>query len=66
MLKKNTTNTLITQKAYGDYSHATSSISLINAIKYTVNQSLGIVLNSSVANYYDSIDVAIASWNGTW
>ncbi len=65
-VEKNTINTLNKQEAYGDYSHATGSILLTNAIKYTVNQSLGIVLNSSIAKYYDSIDVAIASWTGTW
>lgn len=65
-VEKNTTNTLNVQEVYGDYSHATSSILLLNAIKYTVNQSLGIVLDSSVSGYYDSMNAARAVWTGTW
>ena len=63
---KEVNSTIISQGAYGDYSHATSSISLTNAKKYTVNKDNGIILNSSVSSYYDSISVARASWSGSW
>ena len=62
---KNTSSTLNGQTAYGDYSHATSTITLTNAKKYTVGTT-GIVLNSSVTDYYDSITKATATWSGTW
>ena len=65
-LEKKTTATLISQDAYGDYSHATSTISLNNAKKYTVVGSAGIVLDSSISSYYDSIGIAHAYWSGTW
>lgn len=64
-VQKNTTLTINTQYAYGDYSHATSTITLANAKKYTVGTT-GIVLNSSVTDYYDSINKATAVWTGTW
>ncbi len=62
---KNTTATLTSQEAYGDYSHATSTISLTNAKKYVVN-STGISLNSGVTSYYDTINKATATWTGKW
>ena len=34
-VEKNTSSTIITQKAYSDYAHATSSISLANSKKYS-------------------------------
>ena len=52
--------------ASGDYAHATSSISETNAQKHSVNHADGIVLNSSIASYYDGINIAQASWYGTW
>lgn len=63
-VEKNTTSTILSQKAYGDYAHATSTISESNALKYTVSSS--IILNSSISSYYDSISSAIATWNGSW
>lgn len=65
-VEKNTTSTIASQYAYSDYAHATSTISLANAKKYTVSQSLGIVLDSSVESYYDTISTANASWSGSW
>lgn len=65
-VEKNTTSTIILQEAYGDYSHATSSISLTNAKKYSVVANVGISLNSSITSYYDTISVAKAGWSGTW
>lgn len=65
-MEKKTSATLYGLDAYGDYSHATSTISLNNAKKYTVVLSSGIVLDSSVTSYYDNIGIAHAYWSGTW
>lgn len=65
-LEKKTSSTLVSQDAYGDYSHAISSISLANAKKYSVVGSSGIVLDSSITSYYDSMGCAHAHWTGTW
>lgn len=64
-VEKNTSETIIKQTAYGDYSHATSTISSSNAKKYDVSGS-GILLNSSITDYYDEISYARATWSGTW
>jgi len=63
---KNTTNTITVQHAYADYAHATSTISLANSKKYSVDQNIAIALNSSISSYYDSMSIADASWTGTW
>ncbi|MBQ7105373.1 MAG: hypothetical protein IJN90_05905 [Bacilli bacterium] len=65
-VEKNTSSTVVLQEAYGDYSHATSNISLANAKKYSVVSNVGISLNSSVTSYYDSINVSEAGWEGVW
>lgn len=64
-VEKNGNSTLYSQTAYGDYSHATSSVSSTQSKKYLVNNS-GIVLDASISNYYDSINSATVSWTGTW
>lgn len=64
-VEKNTSLTLISQEAYGDYSHATSSISLNNSKKYSVGYG-GIVLQNSIYNYYDSISETLVELNETW
>lgn len=64
-VKKNTTSTIISQVAAGDYSHATSSITNTNASKHTIDSN-GISLNSSINSYYDSINTAKATWSGRW
>ena len=58
--------TITEMEAGGDYSHATSSISQTNAKKHSVNHGTGIVLDSSIEDYYDGIPVATALWYGTW
>lgn len=63
-VEKNTSSTITTQLAASDYSHATSSISLNNSKKYTVNTN-GIALNG-VSSYYDSMNAAKAYWSGSW
>ncbi len=65
-VEKNTNNMIYSQYAYGDYAHATSTVSLLNSTSYSVVQSGGIFLNSSVANNYDTITNAVASWSGSW
>lgn len=63
--KTNSNATITSQLAVGDYSHATSSISYSNAKKFSVDTG-GINLQSSIEDYYDSIEYASATWSGTW
>ncbi len=64
-VEKNTNSNILTQKAFGDYSHATSTISESNANKHTINTS-GIKLDTSIINNYDEINTAVATWTGNW
>ncbi len=64
VLKRNNA-VLTSQNAYGDYAHAIRTISESDANNYFVNRS-GILLDSSIANYYDSMQTAIARWTGSW
>lgn len=57
--------TVTSQAAFGDYSHATKSITKTNALKHTVDTS-GINLKNDVVSYYDEISPAVATWYGTW
>ena len=65
MIKTDNSSTILRQYAYGDYSHATKNISYSNSKKYMVSSG-GIILDSSINNYYDSINTANATWTGTW
>lgn len=65
MIKSDSSSTIIKQYAYGDYSHATKTISYSNSTKYVVSSG-GIVLDSTINDYYDSINTANATWSGTW
>lgn len=58
-------STVSSQKIYGDYSHATKSISKDNALKHTIGGG-GINLNNSIVDYYDTLSYAYVPWNGTW
>lgn len=64
-VSKNVSNTITSMYAYGDYSHATKTISGGAAQGYYVDQS-GIVLSSEISSYYDTITTADASWYGSW
>ena len=64
-VEKNTDATILTQKAYGDYSHATTTVTSAESQKYQVS-SIGISLDSAVYNKYDTIDTATATWTGSW
>jgi len=61
---KNSTGTVVSQLAAADYAHATKTITMTNSKKYTVN-SAGITLNG-ISSYYDSINTANTTWNGSW
>ena len=65
-VQKKNNSTITSQAAYGDYAHAVSSVSLSDALNYQVIQSSGIVHDSSVASYFDTIPVSGVYWNGTW
>lgn len=65
MKKTDDATTIIKQYAYGDYSHATKTISYDDSKKYVISSG-GIILNSSIQNYYDYINTATATWTGTW
>lgn len=62
---KNGNYTLYGLEAYGDYSHATTTVTHDQAQNYTVNTN-GINLDSSIYSYYDSIPTADVYWNGVW
>lgn len=64
-VNKNTNSTITKLNAYGDYAHATKTISKSNANKHSINSS-GIVLESSISNYYDTMDKSTATWTGSW
>jgi len=64
-VSKDTSNTITAMYAFGDYSHATKTISSSNAQGFYVDQS-GIVLSSSISSYYDTISTADAFWTGSW
>lgn len=57
--------TITKLNAYGDSSHALSTVSSNDAKNYSINRA-GIVLNSSILNYYDAIPVTKAVWTGSW
>ncbi len=62
---KNTSSTIVTQKAYASYSHAQRTVSEANARKFTISTS-GIVFYDGMSNYYDSMNAAEAVWYGNW
>lgn len=64
-VQKNTSSTIITQYAYGDYAHATKSVSLSKASDYMVTTG-GINHSSDSITYYDEISTARATWSGSW
>ena len=64
-VSKNTTSTITELNAFGDYSHATTSVSSGSAYGFYVDSG-GIDLDDGIFGYYDSIDKATATWNGTW
>lgn len=63
---KNTTSTITQLNAYGDFAHAMTTVSLSNAYNNHLISRGGLVLNSNISSYYDSIDTAKAVWTGSW
>lgn len=65
--KVNPQSTIYSQGAFGDYSHGTdNTLTLSEALTHVVNQTLGIVLDSSVYNKFDTMSEALVYWSGTW
>lgn len=62
---KNTNATVTSQSAYGDYSHATSSVTSDKAQSYNIGTS-GISFYNGVGSSYDNIVPAVATWTGSW
>ena len=62
---KNTSSTITSMNAYGDYSHATSTVSASAAQGFYVDEG-GIDLEEVIISRYDSIDRATATWSGSW
>ena len=65
-VEKTNSGTLYNQAAYGDYSHAITSVTMIQAMQHTVIQNIGIDLDDVIYNKYDTISVADVYWHGTW
>ena len=64
--KKNSNTTIVYQRAVGDYSHATSNVSLSNVLNHYTMDLGGLSLDSNIYSNYDNISTAQATWNGTW
>lgn len=64
-ISKNTSNTIYTLNAYGDYAHATSTTYQSYVNNFSVN-SLGIILDSSIISKYDEIPIAQATSSVNW
>ena len=65
VVKTNANSTIYSQIAAADYAHATSSVTSSQSMNYTVGTN-GISLGSGITSKYDSMNAAIATWNGTW
>lgn len=64
-VEKNVDVTINSQAAYGDYSHATETVTTTQAQDYSIGTS-GIVFSNGIGNYYDNISPAMATWTGNW
>ena len=63
-LKRRYENVPVTEiTVYGDYAHATSTISLTNALKHDTYYT-GISLQNSIVGYYDTTPECGVSWFG--
>ena len=62
---KNTSNTITYLRMAGDYAHATSTVTSNQAKQYSLGYN-GLYLDSSIRNYYDAMDCAVATWSGSW
>ena len=64
-VSKNTSNTITSLRMCGDYSHATSNVSVGSVSNYDIADN-GIELGSSIISKYDEIPCAISTWSGSW
>ena len=64
--KTNSSLTIVHQGAFGDYSHAITSVTPLQAINHEVVQNAGIYLDDSIVDKYDAIDEADVHWYGSW
>lgn len=64
-VSKNTSNTITSLTMYGDYSHATTAVSVSNTSDHNITYD-GILLGSSIYGYYDATPCAITTWGGSW
>ena len=64
-VNKNTTGTITELNAYGDYSHATKTVSSSSVSGHSIHNG-GIQIPSSVYSKYDAIPTSNARWTGTW
>jgi len=64
--KKSGVGTITSTAAYGDYAHATSSVTQGQAADNYAVGAGGIGLYSNIASYYDHMNTATAYWTGTW
>ena len=62
-VQKNTTSTITQLNAYGDYAHATQTVSLNNAINHSINRG---GISHANSGLYDTFTVAKAVWTGSW
>lgn len=57
--------TVIRQNVVGDYSHAIQSISSDIAKSFSINLN-GIYFSNTNSEYFDEINTAVATWEGSW
>ena len=64
-VEKNTTSTIKSLRAYGDYAHSIKSISESNALNHSISK-VGIEHLNLTSNYFDTFSLAVATWTGSW
>ena len=64
--KTDPNSTVVYQLLYGDYAHATTPVSVLQASYHEVIQAAGIILDSSISSYYDSIPQAYVNYPCNW
>lgn len=64
--KVDSSRTIITQAAYGDYAHAIKKTGLLQSLEHEVIQGAGIDFDDKVVDNFDTMPVADVYWDGTW
>lgn len=64
--KRYLNETVTSLVATGDYAHATSTVSIYNSQRFSVNHINGIELEDAIAGSYDTTPKADVQWYGTW